>query len=282
MHRGHRAILAALLRERRPGYRAAVLTFRNHPATFLRPQQVPPLISTLEERLDNLGEAGIDEVFLIPFDGAIATLDAATFLDEIVIRRLAIAALVVGGNFRFGADRGGDVALAREVMDRRGVRFVAVSQLEDGGERVSSTRIRAAIADGDLEKADNLLGASYVIRGRVVVGAGRGHDLGFPTANLALEGGKIVPADAVYRCIARYDGRDYAALLSIGNNPTFDGAARTVEVWLRDFDRTIYGEELALRELRFVREQRRFDSPEALHEQMRADVAAVPYPTFVR
>jgi riboflavin kinase/FMN adenylyltransferase len=125
------------------------------------------------------------------------------------------------------------------------------------------------------------LGGSYVLRGRIVVGEGRGHDLGFPTANIEAPPGKLLPAEGVYRCTARYDGRDYAALLSIGTNPTFDGKAQTIEVWLRDFDRAIYGEELALRDLRFLREQRRFENAEALLEQMRADVASVPYPTFV-
>lgn len=239
------------------------------------------MISTLEERLDNLGRAGVDEAYLLPFDAAIATLDAGTFLDEIVFERLGARVLVVGENFRFGAGRAGDVAFARERTNLRGVRFVAVPQLEDRGERVSSTRIRQAIAQGNLELADDLLGASYELRGRVVVGAGRGHDLGFPTANLEIAREKLIPADGVYRCIGRHDGRDHAGLLSIGTNPTFDGAARSIEAWLRDFDRTIYGEELALRDLRFLREQRRFDSPEALLAQMRADVASVPYPTFV-
>jgi riboflavin kinase/FMN adenylyltransferase len=239
------------------------------------------MISTLEERLNNLGSAGIDEAYLLPFDAAIATLQAQTFLDEIVVGKLGARALVVGENFRFGAGRRGDVAFAREHLGDRGVRFIAVAQLEDRGERVSSTRIRSAIASGNLELADELLGGSYALHGRVVVGAGRGHDLGFPTANLEIAGGKLLPADGVYRCIARYDGRDYPALLSIGTNPTFDGSARTVEAWLRDFERTIYGEYLSLRELRFLRAQQRFDSVEALLEQMRADVASVPYPTFV-
>ena len=281
-HRGHRAIVDAVLRERRPGYRAAVLTFRNHPATFLRPQQVPPMISTLEERLDNLGRAGIDQVYLLPFDAAIAGLEPGTFLDEIVVARLGAVTLVVGENFRFGAKRAGDATFARERLSERGLGFVAVPRLEDAGRRVSSTRVREAIAAGDVALADELLAAPYVLRGRVVVGEGRGADMGFPTANLAVPPEKLIPADGVYRCAARHDGRDYAGLLSIGTNPTFNGSHRTVEVWLRDFDKSIYGEEVALRELRFVRAQRKFESVEALLEQMRADVAAVPYPVFVK
>lgn len=239
------------------------------------------MISTLEERLDNLGRAGVEEAYLLTFDAEIATLDAKTFLDDIVVGRLRARTLVVGENFRFGRNRGGDVDFARLRMAEHGVGFAAVAQLEDRGERVSSTRIRDAISTGNVELADELLGGSYVLRGRVSIGAGRGHDLGFPTANIEAPPGKLIPAEGVYRCTARYDGRDYAALLSIGTNPTFNGTARTVEVWLRDFERTIYGEEVALRDLRFLREQRRFDNAEALLEQMRADVASVPYPSFV-
>ena len=281
-HRGHRAIVAGLMRKRRQGFQAAVLTFRNHPATHLRPNHVPPMISTLEERLDNLGQVGIDTAYLLTFDDAIARLDPQRFLDEIVIGKIGARALVVGENFRFGAGRAGDAAFARSYLEARGIEFVSVPQLDDENGRISSTRIRSAIAEGDVALADVLLGAPYAIRGRVVVGFGRGHDLGFPTANLTVPGGKLIPADGVYRCIARHDGRDYAGLLSIGTNPTFDGTERTVEVWLRDFVETIYGEEVALREIRFIREQRRFDSVDALLEQMHADVAAVPYPSIVR
>jgi len=239
------------------------------------------MISTLEERLVNLGCAGVDEAYLLAFDSAIASLDAKTFLDDVVVERIGARALVVGENFRFGAKRQGDVAFARDRMSQLGRGFVAVPQLEDRGERVSSTRVRQAISAGNLELADELLGGSYGLRGRVIVGAGRGHDLGFPTANLEVESGKLIPADGVYRCVARHDGRDYVALLSIGTNPTFDGASRTVEVWLRDFDRTIYGHELALRELRFLRAQQRFGSAQELLQQMRADVKSVPYPSLV-
>ncbi len=269
------------MQQRRPGFRAAVLTFRNHPATYLRPAQAPPMISTLEERLNNLGRAGIDEAYLLPFDAAIAMLDAKTFLDDVVVGRLGARVLVVGQNFRFGQNRSGDAAFAEARMAELGVGFVGVPQLEDRGERVSSTRIRSAISSGNMELADELLGGSYTLRGRVVVGKGRGHDLGFPTANIEAPAGKLIPAEGIYRCTARHDGRDYAALLSIGTNPTFNGTAQTIEVWLRDFERVIYGEELAVRDLRFLREQRRFESAAALLEQMRADVASVPYPSFV-
>ena len=279
-HRGHQAIVRELLRVRRPGERAAVVTFRNHPATFLRPGSEPPLIMTLAERINSFARAGVDEAFVLPFDASIARLTPDAFLDETIVERIGARAMVVGANFRFGAKRAGDIGYAQAHLAARGLACIAVANEADGGERVSSTRIRAAIAAGDLVTADALLGGSYTLRGTVALGFGRGHDLGFPTANVTVDSGKMLPPDGVYATVARYDGRDYPGLVSIGTNPTFDGTQRTVEVWLRDFFGSLYGEELALRQLRFIRGQQRFDSVDALLEQMRADAASVRYPSF--
>ena len=280
-HRGHRAIVREALRARRPGERTAVLTFREHPSAFLRPGTEPPLIATLEERVNAFARAGIDEAFVLPFDASIASLSPERFLGETLIERIGARAMVVGANFRFGNKRAGDVALARTYLAERGRDVIAVENTMIGGERVSSTRVRAAIQRGDLADADELLGASYTLRGTVRFGAGRGHDLGYPTANVAVAPGKLLPPDGVYRVTARHDGRDYLGLVSIGTNPTFDGTVQSVEAWLLDFNGALYGEELALRDLRFVREQRRFDSVDELIAQMRDDAATVKFPTVV-
>ncbi len=279
-HRGHREIVKTLLRLRRPGYRAAAMTFRNHPATYLRPDSVPPLIATLEERVDLLASSGIDELFLVPFDDRIAQTEASTFLRETLLGTLGVRGLVVGENFRFGHRRAGDAALARETLASSGVVVEAVAPVLDGGERISSTRIREAICAGDTATADRLLGGSYALRGRVALGAGRGHDLGFPTANIVVPPEKTLPADGVYSVVGRYDGRDYTGLVSIGTNPTFAGVARTVEAWLLDFRATIYGEELALRNFRFIREQRTFADADALLAQMNEDASHAKFPSF--
>ena len=280
LHRGHREIVRTLLRLRRPGYHAAVLTFANHPATFLRPERVPPLISTLEERVNALAGTGIDELFVVPFDASIAHLQARAFLEDVLVGKLQIRGLVFGENFRFGAGRQGDAALARELLGALGLSVVAVPPLLDDDERISSTRVRAAIARGDVSTADRLLSQSYTLRGRVALGAGRGHDLGFPTANLTVDERKMLPKDGVYRAVARHDGRDYSSLVSIGTNPTFGGRERTIEAWLLDFQRTIYGEELALREFRFIRDQQTFASVEQLQAQMDDDATHVRFPAF--
>jgi riboflavin kinase/FMN adenylyltransferase len=278
-HLGHREIARRARRLRRPGWRCGVLTFAEHPAAFLRPGTQPPLITTQEERLRLFAAAGFDECFFVRFDERIATLSPQAFL-EILVGRLGVRALVVGETFRFGHKREGDTALMERFCAQRGVRVVAVERVAEGGERISSTRIRGLIERGDVAQADRLLGGSgYEIRGRVEIGAGRGHTLGFPTANV-LAPQKLLPRDGVYSATARYDGRDYPALVSIGTNPQFGGERRSIEAWLRDFPYTIYGCELWLRDLRYLREQRLFPDVGELIAQMERDVAAVGYPSY--
>lgn len=280
MHRGHHDIARKTRALRKPGWSAGVLTFSNHPASYLRPGSEPPLITTQEERIDLLARAGYEECFFIPFDAAVANQTPDEFLKETLIESLGVRGVAVGRTFRFGHGREGDVALMERVLQKNGVAFAAVEiAADEKGERISSTRIRNLIADGDVPTADNLLGHAYELRGKVMPGAGRGHTMGFPTANIAVPE-KLLPPDGVYAATARHEGRDYAALVSIGTNPTFDGKDRTVEAWLRDFHDTIYGHELTLRDLRFVREQRKFESANELLAQMEDDARSVPYPAF--
>lgn len=279
-HLGHQALVRVMLQARRAGERTAVLTFGEHPLAYLRPAEVPPQIATLAERVNAFARTGVDEMFVMPFDRAFASLSPAAFLDDIVVRALGARVLIVGANFRFGANRVGDVAFAQTHLAAQGREAIGVPNAMLDGERVSSTRIRAAIARGDLALADRLLGIPYIVRGSVGFGAGRGHDLGFPTANVAVPPEKMLPPDGVYTITGRHEGRDYPGLVSIGTNPTFAGTARTVEAWLLDFTGSLYGEELALRDFRWVREQQRFESVEALLAQMELDAAAVTFPSF--
>lgn len=278
MHRGHKEIARAAFRMRKPGYRSGVLTFANHPASFLRPGNEPPLITTNEERIDLFGQAGFEECFFVKFDDAVAQMTPDEFLNKLV-GGLGAAGVAVGRTFRFGHKRAGDTALMEKYFTEHSVAFTPVENVSDAGERISSTRIRTLLADGRTDQADALLGHSYQLRGLVEVGFGRGHDLGFPTANLSVPQ-KLLPKDGIYACVARHDGRDYAGLVSIGTNPQFSGKRRTIEVWMRDFERTIYGQEVALRDLRFVRDQRVFASVDELIEQMRTDLEAVAYPAY--
>ena len=277
MHRGHREIARAALSMRKPGYRSGVLTFSNHPASFLRPGNEPPLITTNEERIDLFAKVGFEECFFVKFDESISQLTPEQFLGKLV--GLGVAGVAVGKTFRFGNKRTGDAELMARYLAEHNAQFRPIENITDADERISSTRIRMLVADGRLDMADALLGHSYELRGTVEVGFGRGHDLGFPTANLSVPA-KLLPKDGVYACVARHDGRDYAALVSIGTNPQFEGKNRTVEVWMRDFEGTIYGHEVALRDFQFVRDQRVFSSVDELVVQMRTDLLAVAYPAY--
>ncbi len=278
LHLGHQDILRTTRRMRKPGWRSGVLSFSNHPLSYLRPGSEPALLATPQERLDRFASAGIEECFFVPFDERVAQLSPAEFLD-VLTSALGVRAVAVGETFRFGHKRAGDVALMRERLSGENVSVTAVPSVTFDGERISSTRIRALVRDGDMERAEAMLGYEYELRGVVEIGAGRGHGLGFPTANLRVSE-KLLPRDGVYAGIARYDGRDYATLISIGTNPQFGGSERSVEAWLRDFRASIYGRELSLRALRFLREQSVFASPEDLVAQMRRDLEAVAYPSF--
>jgi len=280
-HLGHRSIVREALHQRRAGERSAVLTFRNHPSSFLRPGSEPPMIATLEERVNAFARAGIDEAYVLPFDASMAAMSPEAFLDDVLVGRINARAMVVGANFRFGHKRAGDVASASAHLAATNREATGIVNETADGQRVSSTRIRAAINAADLKDADRLLGSPFTVRGLVTFGAGRGHDLGFPTANLAVPAEKMLPPDGVYRITARHEGRDYLGLVSIGTNPTFAGQRRTVEAWLLDFHGGLYGEEVALRSFRFVRGQRTFASADELVKQMHEDAATVKFPSVV-
>ena len=281
VHAGHRAIVEALVERRRSTERVAVLTFSNHPASFLRPGTEPAFIATLEERMTLLAGLGVDDAYVIRFDAKIAGLAAEQFLTDVLVGALRVKALAIGENFRFGAGRTGDATVARSVLSGSGCEVITVPPLTIDGERVSSTRIRAALTAGRMEEADQLLGAPYTLRGTVVLGEGRGHALGFPTANVSWPGGKLIPMDGVYTIVGRHDGVDYPGLASIGTKPTFANGTRAVEAWLRDLPTTIYGQEVSLRNFRFIRSQRAFSSAEELRAQMRQDATHVQFSSFV-
>ena len=271
VHVGHRAIFDQLRALSEPGVALAALTFLNHPAEYLRPSEVPKLITTTEERVNLLAACGLEELYLLPFDAHMAHTRAQIFLEVFLAEQLHVQALVVGEGFHFGHNREGDVQLAREQLIPQGIVVEGAQNMQFDGERVSSSRIRTAVAAGDIELADALLGQPYTLSGQIVLGQGRGHDLGFPTANLRVDSRKGLPCDGVYSTYARYDGHDYPALLSLGSNPTFSGSVRTVEVWIEDFTRTIYGETVTLHHLRFLRGQERFTSAEELVVRMHQD-----------
>ena len=274
VHLGHRAVLSRLVHARSPGSIAGAMTFERHPQEFLHPDKGRVYLTTVDEKINLLAACGLDVLFLLPFDERIQSLAPEAFLENVLVQRLQTKMLIVGNQWRFGKERSGDVALARSILETHGCKFEAAPLLERDGEKISSSRIRALIGENRFETADELLGSPYEVRGIVEVGEGRGQLLGFPTANLAIRPEKLIPKPGVYACRARVDGTDYRALTSIGDNPTFGGAAITVETHIPKFDASIYGREVAVSRWRWLRKQERFASAEELIRQMKADVRA--------
>ena len=272
VHIGHRTVLSRLLALRKPGAIVGALTFERHPQQFLHPAQAPRVLTTLDEKINLLAGCNLDVLFLLPFDERIQSVAAERFLRDVLLRRMRTRALIVGDQWRFGKGREGDVTLARAVLASQGCVFEAAPLLERDGEKVSSSRIRSLIAEKRFEEADVLLGSRYQVRGIVTTGDGRGHELGYPTANLVIAPEKLIPPAGVYATIVRHDGETQPSVTSIGDKPTFGGSELTVETYLPGFGASIYGDQLALTEWRFIREQERFAGREALLRQMALDV----------
>jgi riboflavin kinase/FMN adenylyltransferase len=280
VHLGHRALLADLeARAGAAGLSTVVVTFDRHPAYVVRPESAPKQLTSLEQKLELLADAGIERTVVIPFDEARAEESAEDFVQEVLVDQLGARLVVVGEDFHFGHGREGNVELLRRLGARHGFEVVGVGLTGDGAEPVSSTRIRALLAAGEVEEAARLLGRAHEVRGPVVRGDGRGGpELGFPTANLAVPDDIALPADAVYAGhYRRPDGSVYQAAISVGRRPTFyePGAAPVlVEAYLLHFDGELYREPARVSFAHRLRDEQRFDSVEDLVAQMRADVAA--------
>ncbi len=276
VHLGH-AALAARLRAvaERLGVPAAALTFDPHPASLVRPGAAPVPLTTPARRAELLLGLGLDAVLVQPVSRGLIDLPAESFYREVLRGRLEAAALVEGPDFRFGARRAGDVGLLRGLCAADGVELEVVEPVAAAGDTVSSSRIRALVAAGDVAAANALLTAPFRVTGMVVTGARRGAGLGFPTANLA-EIATLVPGPGVYAAWAVVPGRAdaHAAAVHVGANLTFGATVPTVEAHLVGFAGDLYGRTLDVDFLERLRETRRFDSAHDLKAQLARDVDA--------
>lgn len=279
VHVGHRALLRDLCDRAEPaGLSVVVVTFDRHPAYVVRPESAPRQLTSLEQKLELLADCGVDRTVVVPFDEERANETAEDFVKEVLVDRLTARLVVVGQDFHFGHGRKGNVALLRELGARWGFEVVGVGLTDDGTEPVSSTRIRALLAAGDVEEAARLLGRPHEVRGPVVRGDGRGGpELGFPTANLEIPVDIALPADGVYAGhFRRADGSVHPAAINVGRRPTFyePGTAPVlVEAYLLHFDDDLYGEASRVCFAHRLRDEQRFDSVEDLIAQMHRDVA---------
>jgi riboflavin kinase / FMN adenylyltransferase len=279
VHLGHQLVIQATQAEaRRLDVATAVVTFDRHPATLLRPESAPLLLTTLDQKLELLGAAGVDCTFVVHFDEARSKEEPEDFVREVLVDRLSVRSVVVGEDFHFGHQRRGNVALLRHLGQELGFDVHGQSLLPRGGaaEPVSSTAIRRVLAGGDVVAAATMLGRRYELRGPVVQGDQRGRLLGFPTANIPVPNAMAIPADAVYAgWYIRPDGTRHMAAINLGRRPTFYEHADTslLEAHLLDFDGDLYGEEARVEFVELLRSEMRFESVEALVAQLNVDVA---------
>jgi len=273
VHLGHRAILAtAVSTARRLALSPLACTFDRHPMEVLQPERAPLPITTLAERLDLIAATGIETVLVLPFTRALASIEPDAFVKDVLAGRLRAREVVVGFNHRFGRGARGDTALLEALGRELGFGTEVVPPLTLDGVPVSSTEIRTALQAGDVERAAAFLGRPYRIWGTVVRGAGRGHTLGFPTANLLADRTLLVPP-GVYACRVRLDPRSLPAVVNIGRRPTFGETALAVEAHILDFDGDLYGGSIGLDFVARLRDERKFPSIEALKSRIALDVA---------
>lgn len=283
VHLGHAAIVARLLEAgQRLGLPTAALTFDPHPARILRPDSAPAALTTPERRAELLRALGVDAVLVQPVDRAFLALSAEAFYGKVLRGSVAAAAIVEGPDFRFGADRLGDLRLLETLAAGDGVKVITAEVLQRGTETVSSSRIRGLVSAGEIEAANELLTAPYRLGGRVVHGQARGRKLGFPTANL--EGiPTLLPAAGVYAGLAHPPApaagagggasSPWPAAIHIGPNVSFGATSVTVEVHCIGFDGDLYGQRLDVDFLARLRDTRRFESLDDLKAQLATDVA---------
>jgi riboflavin kinase/FMN adenylyltransferase len=285
VHRGHREVLGRVVREARDrGATPVAVTFEPHPVAVLYPERAPAQIMSLEQRLEVLDSVGLGAALVLHFTHEFAQQTPEEFVETTFVDALGAVAVVVGKDTRFGVRNSGDVGTLTELGEKHGFDVIALDDIGEAapeGRRWSSTQLRAEILDGKVRHAAEILGRPHRVSGTVVHGDHRGRELGFPTANLSPDHAGLVPSDGVYAgWLVRLDrepgaaDRTLPAAISIGTNPTFDGHQRRVEAYVLDrTDLDLYGESVAMDFVSHLRPTLRFDSIEALIDQMREDVA---------
>jgi riboflavin kinase/FMN adenylyltransferase len=262
VHLGHREVIAGA---------ETVVTFDPHPQSVVAPGSEPKLLTTLERKAELIASLGVRELVVIPFDGDFAARDARDFIDHVLVERVQATHVSVGENFRFGHKAQGDAQL---LADDARFETRVVPLLEVDGEVVSSSHIRGLVSGGAVNYADELLGAPFAVDGEVQHGDKRGRTLGFPTANLVPRPGYVVPGHGVYACrVALDDGATVPAATNVGVRPQFvTGRGELIEAFLIDWSGDLYGRKIRVEFLRRLRGERRFESVDALIEQMGHDV----------
>jgi riboflavin kinase/FMN adenylyltransferase len=277
VHRGHQEVIRRLVEGADNAEAlAVVLTFFPHPAIILKKRQKPFYLTTPEERARLLGRLGVDVVVTYPFTLDVAQLSALDFV-RLLRSHLGLRHLCVGHDFALGRNREGDVNKLRKLGEEFDFEVDVVMPVEFENEVISSSEIRACLADGKIKLANQLLGRPYQLSGEVVAGDGRGRTIGIPTANLSIWEEKAIPKSGVYVCRVNVNGIARAAVTNIGYRPTFESQLTSplVETHILDFEADIYGQEVKLDFIAYLREEQRFDNADALVRQIELDISQV-------
>jgi riboflavin kinase/FMN adenylyltransferase len=271
LHRGHMKLLERVRRQagERAGTPVAMI-FDPHPPRVLRPDKAPPLLMTLDQKLEGLERAGLRGVAIVRFTPEVAAWEPEHFVETVLIDWLGVAEVCVGANFLFGRNRAGTYTLLRALGEDRGFRTETIEPVRYKDFVVSSTRIRHLVGEGRVDEAAALLGHQYFIDGLVVHGDGRGRELGCPTANLQSPN-ELLPAFGIYASVAIVDGVQHPSVTSVGVRPTIGDGRLTVETHLLDGTFDLYGRTLRLAFIQWLREELKFDSLDALRDQIAAD-----------
>jgi riboflavin kinase/FMN adenylyltransferase len=256
--------------------KAVVITFEPHPMALLRPAEAPSLLTTLREKLSLVDAAGLDQAVVLGFNRDLAGRTAEWFVRRVLLERLRTARLVIGYDFRFGKGREGDAEYLKRLGEEAGFGVDIVPPVNFAGHPISSTRVRTALARGDVKSAQKMLGRMYSFSGKVIRGEGRGRLLGFPTANLEVcDAGKMLPGFGIYAVRVEVAGALHPGAMYIGTKPTYGGKEISLEVFLIGPASNLYGRKLKVFFVDRVRDERRFKSGEALERAMARDVARV-------
>jgi riboflavin kinase / FMN adenylyltransferase len=276
VHLGHQTLFHTVKdRSRALGGQSVVITFDPHPIKLMRPDKQLPQLTTTKQKIKLLSSLGLDVLIVHPFSPEFGALPAREFIQSYLVQRLGAREVVIGHDYRFGRNREGDIALLQALGAEFGFPVHVVDAIQINDIVVSSTLIRNLIKNGQVLAAQNFLGRPYEITGQVVHGHGRGARLlGFPTANIAADNGLLVPGVGIYAVRVEMQGRIYPAVANVGTCPTFDNQELSLEVYLLDFDRDIYGECLAVQFVARLRDERRFADVPTLVDQIKKDVAA--------
>jgi riboflavin kinase/FMN adenylyltransferase len=272
IHVGHQALVRSAIDDaRRLGVPCVVLTFEPHPLKVLAPARAPKLILTHKDKMRLLQALGVDIVVVQNFDAGFAALSADEFVQKFLVERLSIQKVWVGQDLRFGKGRKGSVNDLIRQGRASSFEVGVVEPILLNGVRISSSRIRQLVEEGRVDEAEPLLRRYHFVSGRVVSGHRRGREMGFPTANIACRT-EVVPADGIYATLFQLGAKRFLSVSNIGHNPTFGDGPRSVESFIFDFNREIYGESVRLAFVKRIREERKFNSVDPLIAQMHRDV----------